>query len=427
MALSLGFKGGVIGIGVESTYGTAVARTLFHDINSEGIAKEIEAIHSEALPDVSMDNDEFNLGIVTVAGEFETEMRYSGLETIIKHAMGGAATAETASFVVAASNDTIDFNIGAGALVATVAASTYTTADLCTAIDTALSTADATGTYTVSFSTVTNKFTIARSEGTLNILWNNGANVSQTIAALIGYSTAANDTGAISYAADTAVVPVYTSTFTIADDLPTGLTIEVDRDQTAFIAEGCKVNTMSMAFEVGGLVKSTFGIVAEDMNTGAVTSSTLPTAPYILFSQGAITYNSASINVIGGSLSINNNLKTDRRFIGSRVISEPTRNGKLEVNGSLTLEFVDTTQYDDFVAGTARAVALTFTGATNSIKTGQAYSMTITLPQIRVTGAPIKADNAGPLTVEVPFKAYATDGSTREMSIALKNTLNTVS
>jgi len=122
---------------------------------------------------------------------------------------------ETASLVVVTgTNDKLDFDIGSTELHATIDAGTYkaglTQADsgtLCAKIKDALLAADATGTYTVSYSQNTKKFTIARSAGVFNILWETGTNTATSIAALTGYSALADDTGHLTYTGDTVVTP----------------------------------------------------------------------------------------------------------------------------------------------------------------------------------------------------------------------------
>lgn len=316
MALGLGFKGAILGFGEESTYGTAVTPTKFIEMNTDGFTVEEERLHSEAVPGIYTDDDEVTQSAITVSGETEFEMRYEGMELLLKHAMGSVSTAE-----------------------------------------------DPLG--------------------------------------------------------------VYTHTFTLADDLPTGLTFEVDRDVSAFTVEGGKINTMAFNIEQGGFLKGTIGIAGEDMSTGTATSPTLPTEPLIVFTQGAITYGGSSVLVTSANFTLNNNLKVDRRFIGSRMISEPQRSAKIDVTGAITIEFDAISQYTDFRNATSRALVLTFTSTTLITGTDY-YTMTITFPIIKLTGGVPQIADAGPITLELPFKAYATDSTTREFSIALKNALVSV-
>ena len=431
MAPGLGFQGAIVGYGAETVYGTPVAVTKFNELNSDGLVVNEERIHSAAIPAIFNDDDEVSQGQINCAGDLAIEMRYQGMETLIKHAMGAVASTEVASFVVGATNNKLDFNIGAGALVATIASGTYimgasqlTALSLCKAIYDAIVSAEGTGTYTVTYSTTTNKVTITRSAGTFSILWNTGTNTLVSIAALIGFSTAADSTGGLTYTGATALTAVYDHVFTLADALPTGLTLEIDRDITAFTFAGGKINTMAMTIEANNFLMATFGIIANQVANAAATAQSLPTSPLVVFSQGAITYGGASTNVKTFNFTLNNQLSTDRRFIGSRIMAEPQRSAKIDVSGSLTLEFDDATKYADFRAMTSRAVVLTCTGAV--IKAALTYGITINFPIVKLTGNTPTVNNAGVITVDYPFKAYASDSSSREMTITVRNSLASV-
>ena len=150
----------------------------------------------------------------------------------------------------------------------------------------------------------------------------------------------------------------------------------------------------------------------------------MPTSGLVLFSQGAATYGGGAKSIISAKIDLNNKLKKDIVLIGSTTISEPTRSAKREITGSMMIYFESTSEFDDFVANTSRAVVLTFTGT--DIKTGFTYTMTITLPIVKLTSANPNMASEGPITLELPFKAYATDSSTQEMTIVMRNTLASI-
>ena len=433
MTVGLGFQAAVLGFAAEETFGTKVTPTKFIELLSGNVTKSIEPIVSGAIPGIYTDDDEFAQGVVKVEGSFEFEFRYEGMELLLQHAMGAVSTVEIASFVVYDSgsnqNNKIDFNIGAGELTATIAAGTYAvgqtdadTGTLCAIIKAALSAADATGTYTVSFSRTTKKVTFARSEGTFSISWIGGTNASDGMGTLLGCT--ADDTGALSYVSDAAIVPVFTHTFALADALPAGMTFELDEDISAATIEGGKINSLELSLEVGGYLKGTLGIVGEDKTYGAATAQTLPIASLVNFTQGAVTYGGTAKNIKAMSLSLNNSLKTDRYFIGGTNIKEPTRGGKVEITGSVTIDFESIDEYNDYVAGTAKAIVITLTGAV--IKGVLARSITITLPAVRLTASVPNISDEGPMELEMPFKAYAQSSATREFSVAIQNTLSAV-
>lgn len=121
---------------------------------------------------------------------------------------------------IAASDIYLDFTSDNGTFAATVSAGWYKDPhELAAAIETALNTADPLETFTCVFSDSTGKFTIATStSAVLSLLWNTGGNAANTIGDKIGFSVAADDTGATSYVSDTAQsyaaphTPTYDST-----------------------------------------------------------------------------------------------------------------------------------------------------------------------------------------------------------------------
>lgn len=100
----------------------------------------------------------------------------------------------------------LDFNeTGPTTRAATVAAGWYKDPiSLADAIQTAMNDV-ASDTITVTYSSTTGKFTIASSGSVLELLWNTGTNAANTIGDKIGFSTAADDTGALTYTSDNAL------------------------------------------------------------------------------------------------------------------------------------------------------------------------------------------------------------------------------
>lgn len=110
---------------------------------------------------------------------------------------------------ITSSNNVIIFQETIGVnLTATVAASTYTTDALfLAAIKTAMQ-AVGTHTYTVARDTTTNKIKITANTGTFRLIC---TSASFTLASVIGFSTASDKTGALTYTADT--LKIHTSEF----------------------------------------------------------------------------------------------------------------------------------------------------------------------------------------------------------------------
>jgi len=108
--------------------------------------------------------------------------------------------------IVAGVNDKLDFTESiSGAAVATITAMNYLSGvTLAAEIQTQLNAAATDNTYTVTYSPVTNLFTIARATGiaTFDLDWNTGPNAATTIGGDIGFDTSSDDTGGTSYSSD---------------------------------------------------------------------------------------------------------------------------------------------------------------------------------------------------------------------------------
>lgn len=104
-------------------------------------------------------------------------------------------------FKIVSGDNTIVFNEGGSDLTATVAAGEYSSiASFMTALDTAFTTAPgAAGSYSITQDAYF-KFVTTKSAGTFNIKWTH-AN-SAYMAAILGFDTASDSTGALSYTAD---------------------------------------------------------------------------------------------------------------------------------------------------------------------------------------------------------------------------------
>ena len=108
-------------------------------------------------------------------------------------------------FEVGSSNKWIDIDEGAGAVAVAMSDGVYTAQTLAAEVQAELNAAAGlAGTYTVTW--LNGRFSIGIGAGTFDILWKTGShgadNSDNSIAAELGYSDAADDTGAGSYAAD---------------------------------------------------------------------------------------------------------------------------------------------------------------------------------------------------------------------------------
>ena len=99
---------------------------------------------------------------------------------------------------IVATNKFLDFTDDGGTFALSVAEEIFKTPiELAEALEAAFN-ATSTETYTVTFNGE-GKFTIATTSSVLGLLWNSGTNAANSIGAKLGFSVAADDTGAIAY------------------------------------------------------------------------------------------------------------------------------------------------------------------------------------------------------------------------------------
>lgn len=108
---------------------------------------------------------------------------------------------------IAAADTYLDFTDDGGTFAAQIEAKMYKDPhQLAAAIQTAMNSVQTAETHACSYSDSTGKFSISTSTSTvLSLLWNTGGNAANTVGDKIGFSVAADDTGATSYAADSAM------------------------------------------------------------------------------------------------------------------------------------------------------------------------------------------------------------------------------
>lgn len=101
----------------------------------------------------------------------------------------------------------LDFTDDGGTHAAVITAKTYKDPhQLAEAIQNAMNTVQTAETHSVTYSNTDGKFTIATSTSTvLSLLWNTGANTANTVGDKLGFSVAADDTGATTYEGDSAI------------------------------------------------------------------------------------------------------------------------------------------------------------------------------------------------------------------------------
>lgn len=232
--------------------------------------------------------------------------------------------------------------------------------------------------------------------------------------------------GGYVYQVDTPVAGANTHTFTMADALPTGFTLEDCKGDIptndVFAYKGCKVNQAAFAMEQDDLLRCVMTLIgqSETPDVARFGAPSYPSyVPILWHNTGRVTQPTiagSALDLKGFSLTINNNL-TDDRFLLGKQIKEPIRKGRRVVEGSVTAEFENLTHYNKYKDGTTGT--LTIPIESEQIITGATiYSMTINATGCHLTGeTPVVADD-GPMDQTLNFKLFA---SASELTITIVN------
>lgn len=215
----------------------------------------------------------------------------------------------------------------------------------------------------------------------------------------------------------------YTQTFTLADTLGKYLTVQggVPRRAGTVVVHtltGTKVTGAQFSCEAGGLLQGTFTFDAQkwsDAQSLATVSYAADTQPPFHGGQMTVklgTYSSeaAVSGVRSYSLTINRPMDTEDYTAGaSGLKSEPVLNGWADINGSLTVDFLDKAILQDVAnATTAKSLVIEHVGAL-IVSTGY-YTLRFTIPGIKLEQSTQNVEGVGELTNAWNF-TWAYDGT----------------
>lgn len=212
-------------------------------------------------------------------------------------------------------------------------------------------------------------------------------------------------------------------THTLGDPYGLGLTVQVGRPMsngtvTPFSYTGCKIDQITLSNSVDEFLVVECEIVGEDEITSeSLASASYPTGVQLFnWTQGVISIAGSSVGVVTDfTVTVANNHKSDRYFLGAATMSEPIIAGMTEVTGSMTVEFDSMTNYNRFVNGTIAAVTAKWTAATAIESTFFPY-VEVSLPDVRFDGTTPAVAGPDVLSIELPFKALY-DGTDQPITI----------
>jgi len=220
----------------------------------------------------------------------------------------------------------------------------------------------------------------------------------------------------------------YDHTITPDSALPVGLSVQVSRDagniSTAYDYEGCQIESLTLRQSNEAPLEVEVAFQGEEETKQSEASESFATLYQADYSMLTVNVNSVAQNIKEFELTISNSLATDRGNLGSRLRPGLGRgSGNREITGSMLIEFDDVTEYDLFRDLTEIPIVATWAAPANSIESGYAYNLAITMSQCYLEGPPdIGMKDNGPLMLPVDFRAFATTADNDEISVVLRNT-----
>lgn len=224
---------------------------------------------------------------------------------------------------------------------------------------------------------------------------------------------------------------VWTHTFTPGTLLGKGLTIQkgiekADGTVQAFTYEGAKIVAADFSNDQDGLLLGTFTFDAQkELTATALATATYTTPTVFAYSEGAVKKDGVTIASVRSvpSCRIENNLLTDRRFLGNTGEKSEQINVPFDtISGNLDIEFQNITDtYNAFKADTEVILVLEWVGGV--IESTHNFTFRITINNARFEG--VTPQVSGPELVyhNVPFIGLD-DASLSAVEIVYKTTDN---
>lgn len=223
----------------------------------------------------------------------------------------------------------------------------------------------------------------------------------------------------------------YTHTFALAAELPTGLTIECNRNDAAisgnasFQYAGCKIGKFTLTQEMEQPLMMDVEILGSGLLTLiAATSKTFPTYDAIDYAQVTV----AAIDPGGGSefnlplkslkITIDNALHDDQYRLGSAVRAGITRGGQRKISIESEIEFESLSAYNFYKGLLTDNLRFKWVSGSRSLQ--------IDFPKCTFEGEDPSSEDAGPYYLTITNTALANAADNDEMALVLINTVSSV-
>jgi hypothetical protein len=400
------------GLALEAVRGTAeTAPTKWYPVIDPDVKIAPALIADEGLRGIRADYAPI-AGRKVVSGKFKMILDSQSIGEFLYSLMGSVVSTEQTTVTIGATNNKIDFKIGAGELTATIANDTYkiglTQADagsLCKAVYDAIHAAEAVGTYTVTYSRTTKKITITRSAGTFEIDWKTGTNTATCAAAALGFSTAADSTGGLTYTGATSVEYVFSHAFTLGTSIqPPSYTFFLDWGISVKAYNRCVVKGLNFSGPVDNLISVEVEFLAEGEAAGSIGTPSFPNQKYLSFQH--VTYSVAGAednDVKSWTLKLDNGAKHRLTLAQSQSPQDVIAPEPFQVEGTMDIDFQAETERAKMLANTGVAHRMLIEGET--ITGSFKHSVDFPITEAHYSEFPFGYEN-NLLAAKVNYKGY---------------------
>ena len=210
----------------------------------------------------------------------------------------------------------------------------------------------------------------------------------------------------------------YVHTFTLAAALPTGLTLEVLRGNSANAEEfyGGKISRLELSVSAGQQMKIKADLICKNQQaraSGGSASFGATAYPILHKHAGAnFAFNSVNYTTVTSFKLVMDNKLTREQALGSEYTQEPVRNGHMEATVEIELNAAAETLYAAHITGTEASGSYSFTDGTNTLA--------FTFHKLKIMDYDDSISGPGTIKQKVKFRVLIS-GANQGLSIALTN------
>lgn len=185
-----------------------------------------------------------------------------------------------------------------------------------------------------------------------------------------------------------------------------GLTVAVFKDLVmAATMEGGKIRTLRMSFDPTRNAQFEIDLIGQNLNEVAEETPSFGAANLLIAGhQATVEIDDGEIGVDSCEISVDNALDDNKRVLGDKQITEPTRADRRIVSGTITL---DATQgdYQNFLASTLFKLEVLHDSGIVIPTTATNYAFNVTLLKCLITDDPVNVAGPGTIKATIPFRA----------------------